>query len=267
MDQYINYLQDHFARSANNVEYPEATYKSASLLIPQFNRLLKKLTNHQLLTRKVIEFETKHSKYLLEKLEQSGSDKGNRHHYHIFYSYIFEKLGINNKLRILEVGLGTNNPKLLSTMGIGGTPGASLRAFRDFLPNANIYGADIDRDILFEEERIKTSFVDQLNAESFEELGFDTESFDLIIDDGLHSIGANFNTLLYALDHVSDGGWIVIEDIHSSSNRFWEVIDFFLHSQTNFESAMIQCRKSLIYAVHKPVSQLRPLNEKTLNKR
>ena len=45
--------------------------------------------------------------------------------------------------------MGTNNPNLVSTMGSSGRPGASLYAFKEYLPNAIIYGADIDKDILF----------------------------------------------------------------------------------------------------------------------
>ena len=44
-----------------------------------------------------------------------------------------------------------------------GKPGASLRVWRDYFPNAIIYGADIDKDILFAEERIKTFYIDQLD--------------------------------------------------------------------------------------------------------
>ena len=40
--------------------------------------------------------------------------------------------------------MGTNKPGLVSTMGASHTPGASLRAFRDYLPNAIVHGADVD---------------------------------------------------------------------------------------------------------------------------
>ena len=54
--------------------------------------------------------------------------------------------------KIFEIGLGTNNIDIVSTMGKKGHPGASLRAFRDFCPNAEIYGADFDSRILFQEK-------------------------------------------------------------------------------------------------------------------
>ena len=68
----------------------------------------------------------------------------------------------NSVTNIFEIGLGSINTKIVSNMGKFGKPGASLRAFRDFCPNAIIYGADIDQSILFKEERIKT-LVEQIN--------------------------------------------------------------------------------------------------------
>ena len=44
-----------------------------------------------------------------------------------------------------------------------GKPGASLRVFRDYFLNAKIYGADIDKNILFTSDRIFTYYVDQLD--------------------------------------------------------------------------------------------------------
>jgi hypothetical protein len=106
----------------------------------------------------------------------------------------------NERLRLLEIGLGTNNPDVVSTMGASGKPGASLRAFRDFLPNARVFGADIDGRILFEEERILTYYVDQTRSISFDELAdkLGNEGFDLVIDDGLHSPNANIATMIFA---------------------------------------------------------------------
>ncbi|MFY9936306.1 MAG: hypothetical protein WAK33_05525, partial [Silvibacterium sp.] len=50
-----------------------------------------------------------------------GSDKGlARHNYTTVYSALFEKLR-SRPLRIFELGLGTNNPYVSSTMGVYGT--------------------------------------------------------------------------------------------------------------------------------------------------
>ena len=55
-------------------------------------------------------------------------------------------------------------------MGSTGQPGASLKMWRDYFPNAMIFGADIDKDILFNDQRITTFYVDQLNSDSIKEM-------------------------------------------------------------------------------------------------
>ena len=101
----------------------------------------------------------------LRKLEsifnKYGSDKANYHNYHYLYAWILKNPSEIKSL--FEIGLGTKNSNVVSNMGKNGKPGASLKAFKEFLPNASIIGADVDSKILLEEERIKTFFVDQTN--------------------------------------------------------------------------------------------------------
>ena len=52
------------------------------------------------------------------------------------------------------------------------TVGLSIRA----LPNASIFGADVDRRILFTDGRIQTRFVDQTKPYTFDEMGLPTLS-------------------------------------------------------------------------------------------
>lgn len=92
---------------------------------------------------------------LASALTRHGSDKA-LHGYSRIYSHIFQLLGRSRPLRTLEIGLGTNRRGAVSNMGAGGRPGASLRAFRDFLPRAAVHGADVDAAILFEEVRKST---------------------------------------------------------------------------------------------------------------
>jgi len=135
-------------------------------------------------------------------------------------------------------------------MTTNGRPGASLRAFRDFCHQAEIFGADIDARILFEEERIKTYQVDQLNYESLDRLeAVLPRNFDLIIDDGLHAPDANIATLMMGMRLVKPGGWIVIEDIKPAAEAIWEVVGALLPSE--FEAHIIQCNFELVFAVHR----------------
>lgn len=150
-----------------------------------------------------------------------GSDKSTEHDYYEVYGSLLDGKR-NDPLRILEIGLGTNNLAFQSNMGLGGRPGASLRAFRDWAPNAEVSGADIDRGVLFEEERVKTYFVDQTDTASLADLASKVGgSFDLIIDDGLHLPHANLNTIEALLPLLKPSGAMVIEDIETEHLNWW----------------------------------------------
>lgn len=164
--------------------------------------------------------ETSDSRELAALFNKYGSDKSGKHNYHVIYASLLHR---HAPLNIFEIGLGTNNPHFISTMGVDGKPGAAERAFRDWAPNARIFGADIDRNILFAEERIRTFFVDQTEPESLKELAAKLPRLDLVIDDGLHTPRANLNTINFALPLLKDAGAIVIEDIVSQYLPFWRV--------------------------------------------
>jgi hypothetical protein len=101
-------------------------------------------------------------------------------------------------------------------MGTHGKPGASLRAWRAYFPNSLIFGADIDRNILFKEDRIKTFFCDQLNPKEIEIMWNHEdlrENFDIIVEDGLHTFEANKCFFEHSFYKVKEGGLYVIEDV------------------------------------------------------
>lgn len=156
-----------------------------------------------------------------ELFRKHGSDKSTEHDYFEVYGSLLDR---SEPLRILEIGLGTNNLAFQSNMGLGGRPGASLRAFRDWALKAEVVGADIDRGVLFEEERIRTFFVDQTDPASLKLLGSEVGTgFDLIIDDGLHLPHANLNTIEALLPLLKPGGTMVIEDIDAIHLHYWHV--------------------------------------------
>jgi hypothetical protein len=100
-------------------------------------------------------------------------------------------------------------------MGVKGRPGASLRVWRDYFPNAQIVGADIDRDILFEEERISTFYCDQTKRSAIQELWSNVGDveFDLMIDDGLHTFEAGVSLFEGSIHKLKEGGVYIIEDV------------------------------------------------------
>jgi SAM-dependent methyltransferase len=202
----------------------------------------------------IVENDDRDSEELGELFKQYGSDKSTKHDYYRLYASLL-KTKRNESIKILEIGLGTNNTDFQSNMGKYGKPGASLRAFRDWAPHSFVYGADIDEGCLFSEERIETFFVDQTRPETLDELSthFEPYSFDLIIDDGLHTAEANVNTLERLLRLVKPDGALVIEDILERYIPTWKIAASLLKS--SYEVQLIQARKEAMFLVRKKVAQ------------
>jgi SAM-dependent methyltransferase len=157
-------------------------------------------------------------------MSRYGSDKGQgKHNYTTVYSELFGAWR-DRPLRIFELGMGTNKPHLASTMGTDARPGASIRGWRDLFPHALVYGADIDRDILFQDDRIQTFYCDQLDQNAIRELWsqpvFDA-GLDILIEDGLHTFDANISFLNGSLSLLRPGGVYVIEDIGKETIPAW----------------------------------------------
>jgi cephalosporin hydroxylase len=135
-------------------------------------------------------------------------------------------------------------------MGKDGKPGASLRAFRDYLENINVYGADFDKRILFEENRIKTFYVDQTDPKTFLNLSKKIDSdFDLMIDDGLHSPNANLNSLAFFKNKIKKGGYIVIEDVNPKTEKLWITVSNL--TEKEFKSAFIKTKSACVFILQK----------------
>ena len=179
---------------------------------------------------------SKNNKQLTDLMNLFGSDKGGRNNHHNFASYyseiFFHKR--NDIKNFLEIGLGTNDTSVLSNMGSNGIPLASLRAWRDYFKNANIYGADIDKNILKNEDRIETFYVDQTDPitikEMFKNIG--KKKFDIILEDGLHEYNANICFFENAIEYLEPNGTYIIEDVYyKDQDKF---IKYFENKNYNF---------------------------------
>ena len=156
---------------------------------------------------------------LCKIMERYGSDKSVRNHnYTLVYSKLFDPIK-QNKLRVFELGLGTNNTDVPSNMGPDGKPGASVYGWAEYFPNSDIFGADIDKRILFNTKRINTFYCDQTNPESIKELWNNpllANNFDIIVEDGLHCFIANITFFENSIHKLNKGGYYIIEDIETS---------------------------------------------------
>lgn len=176
-------------------------------------------------------------------MSKHGSDKGRAHNYTTVYSALFGGLW-NRPLVLVELGLGSNNLDVPSNMGVFGAPGASLRAWRELFPNARVFGADVDHRILFEENRIKTFYCDQLNPSSIHNLWLQPElqnGADIIIEDGLHTFEANVSFLENSLSYLRPEGIYIVEDILDSDvERWYERLEtMYSRKYANYEFAVV----------------------------
>ncbi len=193
--------------------------------------------------------------YLNHLFDQYGSDKGTlsdrkekpypwfAHTYGGYYSKLFDHCRNNIKL-VFECGIGTNNPNLASSMNINAKPGASLRAWRDYFEKALIFGGDIDKNILFEESRIKTYLLDQTNKESISKMWnkIKKNNFDLIVDDGLHTFNAAIILFENSVSYLKDSGIYIIED--AQDKQLIEFKKFFDERLSSYNYNIIRLKKA-----------------------
>jgi SAM-dependent methyltransferase len=175
-------------------------------------------------------FDENKSTPLCEIMGRHRSDKGSIHiqyswhNYTTFYYSIFKDLR-EKQLRVFELGLGTNNVNIPSNMGPNGTPGASHFGWSEFFYNSQIFGADIDTDILINTDKIKTFYCDQTNPEIIKKLWDEPllqNNFDIIIEDGLHIFDANVCFFENSIHKLKPNGYFIIEDIRNLDEELFE---------------------------------------------
>lgn len=134
-----------------------------------------------------------------------GTDKWGKHNYTPVYYDMFKDRR-NEIKKVLE---------------IGPAEGAGMFMFRDFFPNATIYGAEIDLVRVAKLQgldRIDVYPVDQGSQDDLDSLihqiGTD---IDIVIDDGSHWPDDQLNTFLYIFPVLDPGSTYIIEDVADES--------------------------------------------------
>ena len=161
--------------------------------------------------------------------QKYGSDK-ERNGYTPVYHSLFKNLR-NKEMVFMEIGIGTMIQGAPSSM-VGYAlpnykPGGSLRAWRDYFPNAEIHGVDIQPDTQFTEERIHTHLCNSVDVEAcrhfFQQKDVPTE-IDIIIDDGAHYDEHQLKTFYNFFNLVKEGGFYIIEDVYPGSRIMTEFL-------------------------------------------
>jgi hypothetical protein len=114
--------------------------------------------------------------------------------------------------KVLELGIGYEGNIRYSHPNY--RKGASLYMWRDFFPNAQIYGADVIPETMFEDERIKTFFCDERRRSDLRKLIEETGSdINLFVADGSHLKRNQIRTCLTIKPLLKKDAIYVIEDV------------------------------------------------------
>lgn len=144
---------------------------------------------------------------------QYGSDKTPliKHHYTQFYWPFFEQRRETVR-KLLEIGVG-DAKEMAWTKVPNYQTGASLRMWRDYFPNALIYGADI-KPLVLHEERIAVYRCDQSHgADLLWLLSRTGADMDVVIDDGSHLPDHQVFTCKTLMPHLPQDVTYIIEDV------------------------------------------------------
>ena len=107
--------------------------------------------------------------------------------------------------------------------------------WRDYFKNAKIFGADVDKDCLFNEDRIKTFYVDQSDKDSVVNMWkqINENEFDILIDDGCHRFEETIVFFENSINKLREGGIYIIEDILLSQRK--KFLKYFKSNKINFK--------------------------------
>ncbi len=135
------------------------------------------------------------------------TDKWGQHFYTPHYEHHFKHLR-ELPINLLEIGVGGfEDPR---------EGGESLRMWKEFFPNAKIYGIDIHDKSRHEEERITIFRGSQVDRTFLESVAASIGRIDLIIDDGSHINWHIIETFKILFPILHPDGIYAIEDLQTS---------------------------------------------------
>lgn len=143
-----------------------------------------------------------------------GTDKCPKiHHSYTPFYYEFLKNKQQSIKKVLELGVGRPTD-MVWRRSRHYQMGASLYMWRDFFPNAQIYGADILPETVFRDDRIETFLCDERKKKDMEALIEKTGSdIDLFIDDGSHATRHQIFACLTLMPLLKKDVIYIIEDV------------------------------------------------------
>lgn len=148
-------------------------------------------------------------KYSSDAANENGTDKNTAHSYGNVYASILSKLKeaaikASSTLNMLEIGIYS---------------GAFLRVLHEYIPDAVLYGIDIDISRVRYVNNIPNVHIYQLDGNDPTSASTLNQSYDLIIEDGSHAINDQIKTLDNFAPYLKSGGIYIIEDIQDVNDN------------------------------------------------
>ena len=132
-------------------------------------------------------------------------------HYCEIYDEVFE-------LKRLKTAIES---KPLDMLEIGISHGGSLELWKKYFgPNLNLYAVDINPECAkFVDHQTKIMIGDQADPEFLKYLMSCSPLFDIIVDDGGHTMKQQLTSFKYLYNWLKPGGTYMVEDVHTS---YWQ---------------------------------------------
>lgn len=110
--------------------------------------------------------------------------------------------------------------KPVKLLEIGVLNGGSVRTWKDYFPNGQIIGADINPEVRqYADDRISIEIMDQGNNGDLDRLAA-MGPYDVIIDDGSHHWYHQITTFRKLMPSLKAGGVYIIEDLDTSHGKY-----------------------------------------------
>lgn len=111
--------------------------------------------------------------------------------------------------------------KFTNILEIGAYKGGSMRAMKEFYPEAKITG--VDSDVIFKNESPDLDIIigNQADTNFLSTIVPYMGTPDMIIDDGGHTMSQQINSFRYLFPLLESGGYYIIEDLETSYLKEW----------------------------------------------
>lgn len=153
-----------------------------------------------------------------------GTVTGQGHGYSLVYDLLFAGRRLE-PLNFCEIGLCIGGPEVTSgsiDRTVNDLP--SIKMWREYFPNAKLYGVDISDFSAFENDGFKFVRADAGDEKQLQKVADLGVPFDVIIDDGSHAPFHQQRAFLSLFPTLRPGGLFIIEDIQWQPSTYSQTL-------------------------------------------